>query len=97
MQGDSPVVLQPDLLYDNLSIGPQHELVQRDPSLKVTISWCHRWAADYEKEYHAEVVKYSACIQQMSKLWIENMMAGDDVGRVVLDQYLEYLSLRWLI
>ena len=33
----------------------------------------------------------------MFKLWIENMMAGYDEGRVVLDQYLEYSSLRWLI
>ena len=78
MQGESPVVPQPDLLYDNLSVDPQHELVQRDPSLKVTISWYHKCASEYEKDtnYHAEVVKYSACIEQMFKLWIENMMAG---------------------
>ena len=88
MQGDSPVVPQSDLLYDNLSFAPQHELVQRDPSLKATISWCHGCASEHEKDtnYHAEVVKYSAYIQQMFKLWIKNMMAGYDEGQVVLDQ-----------
>ena len=73
--------------------------MQRDPSLKVTINWCNRCASEHEKDtnYHAEVVKYSVCIQQMFKLWIENMMAEYDEGWVVLDQYLEYLSLRWPI
>ena len=42
MQGDSPIVPQPDLLYHNLSIGPQQELVQ-------LLVDGHRWASEYGK------------------------------------------------
>ena len=72
MQGESPVVPQPDLLYDNLSVGPQYELVQRNPSLKVKLSVDATGVLLSMKRTSITMLKLSniVCIQQNIQIMI---------------------------